>query len=165
MPSTPPPLESYRVELEISINAKMTRVWKALSAETGRWWPEHFYSHPDARNFIIENHVSGRVYEDWGNGAGAEWGRVIVYQPPDKLVWAGNVFGSGGNDWGRYFLTITLKRDHHKTLLTLNDAGYGMFSKNMGNNLETGWRELFGKHFKKYAESATAGRKTKKKTN
>ena len=59
--------------MEIPINAPRARVWKALVEETTFWWPASFYTGPKARGLHIEPKLGGRMYEDWGKGAGVVW--------------------------------------------------------------------------------------------
>jgi uncharacterized protein YndB with AHSA1/START domain len=149
----PAPLGSYRIDFDTAIAAPPERVWQALTAETARWWPAHFFSSADAQRFVLEPRVGGSVYEDWGNGAGAEWGRIVVFQPPERLAWAGNHFSPSGSDWGRYFLNLLLREEEGRTVLTVQDSAFGLLSDATGLSTEAGWRELFGEHFKKYVEA------------
>ncbi len=74
-----------RVEVEVTIGAPRERVWRALVEETGQWWPSDFYVGQSPRGFILEARPGGRVYEDWGNEAGALWYTVLVVEPPAVL--------------------------------------------------------------------------------
>lgn len=145
-------LSSYTLNLQIEINAKRPVIWKAMTKEINKWWPGSFYSSEATKAFVMEPHVGGRVFEDWGNGAGGEWGRLIVFQPHEKLIWAGNHFGGSGKNWGNFFVTIQLK-DHGKgVMLEFEDSGFGMLDAGMKSSLESGWKELYGTHLKDYVE-------------
>lgn len=146
------PVSSYEVRLEIRIRAPRERVWKTLVEEIGRWWPATFYTHPSPTNFVIENHVGGRVFEDWGNGEGGLWGTVVVFKANERLQIAGEIFPEYGGV-GRYHATYLLVDDGADTLVKFHDAGVGALKGGNAASLEEGWRELLGGHWKNYAET------------
>lgn len=54
----------------------------------GVWWPRQPYSvgGDRVRDVTVEPHVGGRVYETWEDGTVREWGRLLAWQPPHRLV-------------------------------------------------------------------------------
>jgi DNA-binding transcriptional ArsR family regulator/uncharacterized protein YndB with AHSA1/START domain len=72
-----------RIEAETKINRPPEVVFAALTTGLDAWWPHR--TRPDAR-VVYEPRVGGRLYEDWGNGAGQAYGNVIHYDPPRKQV-------------------------------------------------------------------------------
>jgi uncharacterized protein YndB with AHSA1/START domain len=77
------------IELEISIRAPVERVWKALVKETGKWWLRDFYTSGEAKTFVIEPVLGGKMFEDWGDGAGVIWATVTAVKAPTMLELAG----------------------------------------------------------------------------
>ena len=152
MSLTAPTLSAYELRLEIPIKASRAKVWRALIADIGRWWPAHFYSVSGAKNFVIEPHVGGRVYEDRGDGMGGLWATVVLFQPEEKLQWSGDIFPDFGGI-GRYFATFTLVEKGKQTILHFHDGGFGILKAGHEDSLRSGWQELFGEHLRKYAES------------
>ena len=144
-------LSAYDVRLEIPIAASRKRVWTALTKETSRWWPKHFYTQPDPKGFVIEPHVGGRVYEDWGDGAGGLWGVVIQWRPSEVMQWACDHFPQCGNT-GRCIITVELREDGAGTIVHLHDSGYGRMSDTYTAETASGWTELVGTHLKAYVE-------------
>jgi len=161
--SSATPLSTYSIHLSIPINAAMKAVWKAITRDINEWWPSSFFSHPEAQAFVMECQVGGRVYEDWGKKAGGEWGRLIVFQPCEKLVWVGNHFGNKGKNWGNFFVTIQLKESNDGVVLEFEDSGFGMLDEGMPASLESGWQELYGTHLKNYIEAKASKKKGGKK--
>jgi uncharacterized protein YndB with AHSA1/START domain len=76
------------IELEIPIEAPIERVWKALVAETAKWWRRDFYTSNEAKRFVIEPVLGGRMYEDWGDGAGVVWATVNAVKAPRCSIWS-----------------------------------------------------------------------------
>src|SRR6185295_18447657 len=129
------------IELEIRIAARPERVWQALTGEMGRWWPRDFYAGPEAKNFILEAHLGGRMYEDWGIGAGAIWYIVTEIDPPRSLGLSGHMPAAFGGP-ATSLLRITLTADGGSTVLRLADSEFRRPTAEARASLEEGWRAL-----------------------
>jgi len=72
--------ETRSVELEVTIDAPVEAVWKALSdaAELVRWFA------PEAK---VKPGVGGTIWISWGEGMAGE-GRIRVWEPNRRLVWS-----------------------------------------------------------------------------
>ena len=49
-----------------------------LIEETTFWWSKEFYTSPKTKGFHMEAKLGGKMYEDWGNGAGVIWYEVFA---------------------------------------------------------------------------------------
>jgi Activator of Hsp90 ATPase homolog 1-like protein len=61
------------------------RLW---TAAVGAWWPISTHSvsgEPDA-TLVLEPWVAGRIFERLKDGQEFEWGTVMVFEPPERLV-------------------------------------------------------------------------------
>lgn len=146
------PIRSYSIRFDVNFAVRPSVVWKAITKKVNAWWPAHFFSSENTKAFVVEPMVGGRVFEDAGKGRGAEWARIIAYQPSEKLVWTGSHFGSAGKNFGQFFLTLLFKENNKCTTMSVEDAGYGMLHEDITSSLESGWRELFCQHLKAYVE-------------
>lgn len=146
------PAGAYELAFEVAIQATPAKVWAALTADTAAWWPPHFYTHPSAKRFVLEGAVGGRVYEDWGDGAGGLWGTVIVWDPPNRVTWAGEMYPDYGGP-GRSFVTFTLTKKGKGTVLRMTDAGVCPNPEKASASLQSGWEELIGGALKTYVEA------------
>jgi len=75
-----------RIETEIRVEAPPEKVFRALTEQMDEWWPFRFRT--DGK-LVVECHVGGRVYEDWGNGTGAHHGIIVWWEPPFKFAATG----------------------------------------------------------------------------
>ena len=61
----------------------------ALFADLDRWWPvEYTRAKAVDQEIVIEPHAGGFCYERGANGFRCDWGRVLLFDPPRRLVLA-----------------------------------------------------------------------------
>ena len=138
-----------RVEIEIDIDAPPPKVWTALTTHTTQWWPKSFYTGP-ARAFHLEPRIGGRLYEDWGGGAGVIWYQVFAINPGVTIDLQGNLavpFGPGIS-----LLHLALAAHGTGTRLTVSDSTIGAGGD--GTAKESGWREVFAEGLKPFVEGS-----------
>jgi len=82
---------------EVPIDASPARVFEALTRDIGAWWSRDFLVGGErAKRFVLEERVGGSVFEDWGDGQGLEWYRVVGFERGKQLLLAGELFASFG---------------------------------------------------------------------
>ncbi|KAA3645481.1 MAG: hypothetical protein DWQ07_13520 [Chloroflexi bacterium] len=76
------------VEKTITVPLELSEAFKLFTDGIGTWWPLHRHS-VDGENSSdcqIEGFVGGRFYEIMKDGSQAEWGKVMAWLPPHRLV-------------------------------------------------------------------------------
>ena len=136
--------------LEITIKASPARVWKALVDETTHWWRKDYYTNPNTKQFVMEAKLGGKVFEDWGDGAGVMWYTIVGIDAPRSLRLAGYVFPEYGGP-ANCLLHIALEAKGKGTLFKLSDTVFGKANADCGTSIEEGWKVLFDT-FKAYVE-------------
>ncbi len=142
------------VQLELQIDAPSERVWRALTSDIRRWWPKPFYVAPTPRAFVLEAHVGGRVYEDWGDGQGMLFATISAIRHGEMLQWVGDM----GPDYGgpaRTITTFTLESNRKGTLLKFRDTPFGTLGDGVMVGLQKGWTFLLEGCLKPYLEHGT----------
>ena len=140
-----------RAELEFTFNADVKRVWKALFTETSKWWPAEFYNVPSPKGFHIEAKLGGRMYEDWGNGAGLVWGNVIGVDPGKSVDLIGYLTPAFGGP-AMVNLKFTFKKSGKKTILQVSDTSFGQITDAKLESTQQGWMWLFDNAMRKHLE-------------
>jgi hypothetical protein len=81
------------VRKELVVDTDPRRAFEVFSAEIGQWWPlvSHHIGTATPEVVIIEPFVNGRWFERAMDGSECDWGRVIVWDPPRKLVLAWSI--------------------------------------------------------------------------
>jgi DNA-binding transcriptional ArsR family regulator/uncharacterized protein YndB with AHSA1/START domain len=151
--STSPAFNLVRVELEVPIAAPPGRVWQALVEQTTQWWRRDFYVGKAARAFVIEPRPGGRMYEDWGDGAGMVWMNVIEVDPPRVLQLAGHLTAAFGGPANTHLRLTLESRGKGGTLLRLSEHAFGRVDDKMKAELHQGWTLLLAKGLKPFIES------------
>ena len=78
------------VSKEITVEASQARAFDVFTREHGAWWPlaTHHIGGAAAETAIIEPRAGGRWFERAADGSECDWGRVLVWDPPGRLVLA-----------------------------------------------------------------------------
>ena len=72
----------------VSVQASPAVAWKVFTEKMGTWWPLAVYKigKANAVDAIIEPRVGGRWYERGDDGSTCEWGSVLSWEPPSRLI-------------------------------------------------------------------------------
>jgi uncharacterized protein YndB with AHSA1/START domain len=84
------------VKKTLSVAATPERAFAVFTERFDAWWPRgHSIGDSPLQTAVLEPGVGGRWYGKLENGAEAEWGDVIAWEPPRRLVLAWRI----GTDW------------------------------------------------------------------
>ena len=77
------------VRKSVRVGAQPQRAFKIFTDGMGRWWPKsHHIGAADLDALVIEPKAGGRWYERGVDGSECDVGRVLVWEPPARLVLA-----------------------------------------------------------------------------
>lgn len=75
------------VRCEVEVNAPPERVFAAFTEDLGSWWPaEYTWAQTTLEDIAIESSQGGRCHETGPHGFSCDWGRVLEFEPPRRLV-------------------------------------------------------------------------------
>lgn len=76
------------VSKSIIVELNQARTFQAWTEQIAAWWPaaSHSRSGDSQTQVFIEGGVGGRFFERTSQGAELEWGQVLVWEPPHRLV-------------------------------------------------------------------------------
>jgi len=72
----------------VIVEAPTEIAWRVFTEKLGTWWPLAHYKigKANAVDALIEPGVGGRWYERGDDGSTCDWGTVLAWDPPSRLV-------------------------------------------------------------------------------
>ncbi|WP_229174973.1 SRPBCC family protein [Bradyrhizobium ivorense] len=82
------PYDPYSVRKVMNVEAPPQVAWRVFTEQMGSWWPLAHYKigKASAVDAIMEPRVGGRWYERGDDGSTCQWGSVLAWEPPSRLV-------------------------------------------------------------------------------
>jgi uncharacterized protein YndB with AHSA1/START domain len=78
---------SDAVRTSIVVNAPLERAFSVFTAGIDTWWPRgHTIGESPLAEMVLECREGGRAYGVGDDGSESDWGRVLVYEPPHRVV-------------------------------------------------------------------------------
>ncbi len=74
------------VRYSVTVPISAQRAFTLFTEGFNTWWIGHHIGDAELAEAVIEPRVDGRWYERGVNGTECDWGKVLVYQPPSRLV-------------------------------------------------------------------------------
>lgn len=75
------------VRKTLHVAAAPALAFEVFARRIGEWWPRtHHIGASPMRDGVIEPQEGGRWYEIGEDGSECDWGRVLVWDPPGRLV-------------------------------------------------------------------------------
>ncbi|MGQ0558081.1 MAG: SRPBCC family protein [Sphingosinicella sp.] len=77
------------IQRSLKVKARPDKAFDAFTAGMGRWWLKgHSLLKSPQRDVVVEPRAGGRWYEVGEDGSEQEWGRVLGWERPDRLLLA-----------------------------------------------------------------------------
>jgi uncharacterized protein YndB with AHSA1/START domain len=78
----------------ITVHASRERAFHVFTQEFDTWWPgTHHIGTAPMKKAIIQGVVGGRCYTEQTDGTDCDWGTVLVWDPPHRVVLAWQIDG------------------------------------------------------------------------
>jgi uncharacterized protein YciI/uncharacterized protein YndB with AHSA1/START domain len=92
-------IEVAPVRKEVVVKTAQERAFRLFSEGIDRWWPrEHHIGTSPMKKILIEPREGGRWYTLCEDGSECEIGKVLVWEPPSRLVLAWQITGQWAFD-------------------------------------------------------------------
>ena len=77
------------IRKSMRIKASADRAFQTFAGAMGSWWMKTHSLHPAGqKDVIIEPRTGGRWYEIGNDGTEKEWGKVLAWEAPERLLLA-----------------------------------------------------------------------------
>jgi uncharacterized protein YndB with AHSA1/START domain len=89
-------VQNVLVRKKLIVNAPREHVFNIFTEGQNTWWPRshHIGSYPEF-TAILEPKVGGRWYERGADGSECNWGSVLAWEPPRRVVLSWDI----NSDW------------------------------------------------------------------
>lgn len=75
------------VRKSVKVATAVEHAFQVFTAGFDTWWPRsHSIGASPLRRAVIEGKVGGRCYQESVDGSECDWGRILIWEPPARLV-------------------------------------------------------------------------------
>jgi uncharacterized protein YndB with AHSA1/START domain len=80
------------VRSSIVVEAPPERAFSVFTDDIGSWWvPDHHILEAELAEMVFEPREGGHVYDRGVDGSECRWARVLVYEPPNRVVFSWDI--------------------------------------------------------------------------
>jgi uncharacterized protein YndB with AHSA1/START domain len=77
------------IRKQVLVEASQEHAFRVFTDGLDRWWPrEHHIGKAPMKRAVMEPRAGGRWYEIGDDGSECNWGRVLIWEPPQRVVLA-----------------------------------------------------------------------------
>ena len=88
------PAEPTAVRHQVVVAAPIERAFSVFTADFGSFKPSsHNLLAVDIAETVFEPRVGGRLYDRGVDGSECHWARILVYEPPNRVVFSWDING------------------------------------------------------------------------
>jgi len=139
----------------LTVEATPQHAFDTFTHSFGTWWPigTHHIAKVAAETAVIEPRAGGRWYERGQDGSECEWGKVLVWEPPSRIVLAWQISGEWAYD-AELLTEVEVRfvpEGPNRTRVELEHRGLDAYGESMGDirdnfNSPGGWPGIL-EHF------------------
>ncbi len=97
--------------------------FRRFTREFERWWPvkSHSIGGKKVRRVVFEEKIGGRIYEELRDGRRFQWGKVVEWEPPDRVAFT---WHPSRDEEEAQDVTVTFTDDEGRTRVELVSTGW-----------------------------------------
>jgi len=141
-----------RIELEVSIDASIDKVWQAIIEQPDAWWVSELRCVPGESKILLEPRAGGNLIEQNDNGGSLLWFTVIAVEPPRSINFAGAIAPPFGGPC-QAFLLLELEENDGVTVVKMTNSLHGHVNEKTLPQIEGGWKLLLENGLKRLVET------------
>ena len=142
------------VRREVTVAASVEETFRLFTVDMAAWWPLETHSMAADREdgtsvarLVFEARQGGRLYEIADDGTEGTWGRVLTWEPPNRLVlaWKPNL-----RDEPETEVEVTFAAIETGTRVSLEHRGWELLGERAeaaAAGYRSGWAYILGDRF------------------
>jgi uncharacterized protein YndB with AHSA1/START domain len=80
------------VRESIVVDAPVDHAFRVFTEDIGSWWPpDHHLLEGELAEMVFEPRAGGHIYDRAVDGSDCRWARVLVYEPPERVVFSWDI--------------------------------------------------------------------------
>lgn len=80
------------VRTAVVVRAPIERAFSVFTDDIGSWWnPDHHILEGELAEMVFEPRAGGHIYDRGVDGSECRWARVLVYEPPERVVFSWDI--------------------------------------------------------------------------
>jgi uncharacterized protein YndB with AHSA1/START domain len=132
----------------VQVGLPPEEAFRLFTAGIASWWPlaSHSVGEEQARSCTLEGQVGGRIYETLTDGRQEDWGRVTIWEPPQRVAFT---WHPGGDPQIATQVEVTFREVEEGTQVELTHRGWevlGERSARVRENYVSGWDVVLGNY-------------------
>ena len=137
------------LEISVVVPLPRERAFALFTSGIATWWPVRTHSIGEEQTIscAIEPHVGGEVFEAQADGTRATWGRVLVWEPPQRFACS---WYPGHPESEAQQVEVRFEADADQTRVVLRHYGWealGAKAAAVRNAYQNGWKLVFGERY------------------
>jgi uncharacterized protein YndB with AHSA1/START domain len=141
--------------VEFSVACSADHAFSVWADRTSMWWPhDHSVSGDPELTVTFEPRAGGRIFERTSQGTEHDWGEVLVWDPPAKLVYLWHI----GRDSGAATeVEVNFSEEGPDTTISIVHRGWerlGDEGPDLRNRNRQGWSGLLPHYQRACAEAS-----------
>lgn len=78
----------------VTVPVPIKQAFDLFTRKISSWWPHQYHiGQAEVDEVILESRPGGRWYERGVDGSECDWGRVLVWEPPERVVFTWQING------------------------------------------------------------------------
>lgn len=138
------------IRKRITVPLSPERAFELFTSGIDRWWPlaSHSVAGADAATAVFEPQLDGRVYERTSDGSEHEWGTVLAWEPPRRVVFS---WHPGRDRPSAQRVEVVFESEGAGAVVSLTHSDWGLLgaeAESTRRGYDTGWDFVLGERYR-----------------